>query len=402
MGAPPQSRDGFEIAIVCALPREYDAVSHVIDEFWEERNYGRAVGDPNTYANGRIGEFNIVLVLLSGMGKVSAASASASLRTSYLNLEFVLLTGICAGVPSSITDEDLLLGDVIISNSVVQYDLGRQYPGKFETKDTLDDSLGRPTKNIRNFVAMFQTRRERDKLEDRAAACLLELQTQTLGKRRAANYQYPGASNDHLFEESYLHKHHPSSNQSCTTCNDGPEAVCDASRKLSCKDTKCDLHQLIHRKRLDKNQRLETLGRLQEAQAPYVFLGRFGSADKVVKSEEYRDKIAKEHGLVGFEMEGAGVWDEIPCIVVKGVCDYADSHKNKNWQDFAAATAASVAKALVERYPRTDKPDKPRDNNNDGREGVGSVSGPVFHGTTSGNKIVTGISSSGGTQTYNF
>jgi nucleoside phosphorylase len=39
--------------------------------------------------------------------------------------------------------------------------------------------------------------------------------------------------------------------------------------------------------------------------------------------------------------------------VVKAVCDYADSHKNKLWQDFAAATAAtaaSVTKALLERY----------------------------------------------------
>ncbi len=28
-------------------------------------------------------------------------------------------------------------------------------------------------------------------------------------------------------------------------------------------------------------------------------------------------------------MEGAGVWDEVPYIVIKGICDYADSHKNK-------------------------------------------------------------------------
>ncbi|WYZ45759.1 hypothetical protein EsH8_VIII_001075 [Colletotrichum jinshuiense] len=44
-------------------------------------------------------------------------------------------------------------------------------------------------------------------------------------------------------------------------------------------------------------------------------------------------------------MEGAGVWDEAPCIVVKGICDYADNHKKKTWQVYAAATAASVLKA---------------------------------------------------------
>ncbi|OAQ59479.1 hypothetical protein VFPPC_10536 [Pochonia chlamydosporia 170] len=50
-------------------------------------------------------------------------------------------------------------------------------------------------------------------------------------------------------------------------------------------------------------------------------------------------------------MEGAGVWDELPsCMIIKGVCDYADSHKSKGWQRYAAATAASTAKALLGKY----------------------------------------------------
>ncbi|KAH7109696.1 hypothetical protein EDB81DRAFT_588229, partial [Dactylonectria macrodidyma] len=55
-----------------------------------------------------------------------------------------------------------------------------------------------------------------------------------------------------------------------------------------------------------------------------------------IKSVEDRDRVAKE-GVLAFEMEGDGVWDEIPCLVIKGVCDYADSYKHKRWQDFAAA-----------------------------------------------------------------
>ncbi|KAL6786626.1 hypothetical protein J3E68DRAFT_420151 [Trichoderma sp. SZMC 28012] len=69
-----------------------------------------------------------------------------------------------------------------------------------------------------------------------------------------------------------------------------------------------------------------------------------------MKSGEHRDRIARQRGIIAFEMEGAGVWDELPCIIVKGVCDYADSHKNKVWQPFAAATAASVMKAMLGRY----------------------------------------------------
>ena len=66
-----------------------------------------------------------------------------------------------------------------------------------------------------------------------------------------------------------------------------------------------------------------------------------------MKSGADRDRIA-------FEMEGAGAWDQIPCIVMKGICDYGDSHKNKGWQAFAAATAASVAKAILGRYAVSD------------------------------------------------
>ncbi len=54
-------------------------------------------------------------------------------------------------------------------------------------------------------------------------------------------------------------------------------------------------------------------------------------------------------------MEGAGVWDKLPCIVIKGICDYADSHKSKVWQRFAAAIAAAVAKAILERYTPTNQ-----------------------------------------------
>lgn len=79
------------------------------------------------------------------------------------------------------------------------------------------------------------------------------------------------------------------------------------------------------------------------------------SGDTVLKSGEDRDRMAKKEGVIAFEMEGAGIWEEIPCIIVKGVCDYADAHKNKRWQDFAAATAAAAAKALLHRYPKTEK-----------------------------------------------
>ncbi|KAL6692963.1 hypothetical protein J3F84DRAFT_381203 [Trichoderma pleuroticola] len=73
-----------------------------------------------------------------------------------------------------------------------------------------------------------------------------------------------------------------------------------------------------------------------------------------MKSGEHRDRIARQRDIIAFEMEGAGIWDEVPYVIVKGVCGYADSHKNKVWQPFAAATAASVMKAMLGRYTLTE------------------------------------------------
>ncbi len=91
----------------------------------------------------------------------------------------------------------------------------------------------------------------------------------------------------------------------------------------------------------------ETGMALEDAQIPEIHIGRMASGDSVMKSGEHRDQIARQQNVIAFEMEGAGAWDEVPCIVIKGVCDYADSHKNKLRQPFAAATAASVMKAVL-------------------------------------------------------
>lgn len=75
--------------------------------------------------------------------------------------------------------------------------------------------------------------------------------------------------------------------------------------------------------------------------------GNIASGDAVVKDGPTRDRIAREEGILCFEMEATGLMDTFPCVVIRGVCDYADSHKNKQWQPYAAATAACYAKELL-------------------------------------------------------
>jgi nucleoside phosphorylase len=337
---PPADRKSFRVAIVCALPREADAVTLLFDQFWDDERdlYGRADGDTNTYITGRIGEHDIVLAVLPSMGTSSAAAATASLRSSYTNVKLAILVGICGGVPR-ISGFDVFLGDVIVSKAIIQYDYGRQYPGHFDVRNIVEDSLGRANKDIRSLLVVFETELMRERLQTEASKHLKHLQEAARKKPRRANYQCPGMKEDKLYPPEYTHRHQ----KGCSVCAGGTDVFCEIASKASCIEAGCDPATLVTRERFE-----DFIG--SEDFSPKIFIGRIGSGNTVMKSGKDRDRIAAAYDLAAFEMEGAGVWDEVPCIVVKGICDYADSHKNKVWQDFAAATAASVTKAILGRY----------------------------------------------------
>lgn len=356
----PSDRNGFSIAIVCAIVTEYDAICQIFDEFWdeEEDRYGRAAGDLNTYTTGRIGKHNVVLVLLPQMGKSNAAAAAANFRSSYTSVELALVVGVCGGVPrvGGYAEDEILLGDVVISKAVVQYDFGRKYPHKFIRKDTFEDSLGKATKNIQNLLRNFETDRGLSLLQNQTAQFLRQIQNaERGGKNRAqSKYRYPGTAKDRLFRPDYRHRHRGFRAQRCHICDGDSGAFCQDALNATCEDLGCEENYCVERERLHEKQELEQSGN-EGAQMPSIHLGAVASGDTVFKSGEDRDDIAKSEGVIAFEMEGAGIWEEIPCIIVKGVCDYADSHKNKKWQNFAAATAAAAAKALLQRYPKTER-----------------------------------------------
>jgi hypothetical protein len=67
-----------------------------------------------------------------------------------------------------------------------------------------------------------------------------------------------------------------------------------------------------------------------------------------------RDAMRKKHQILCFEMEAAGLMNDFPCLVIRGICDYSDTHKHKLWQRYAAATAAAYAKELLGVIPPTE------------------------------------------------
>ncbi|KAH7150872.1 hypothetical protein DER46DRAFT_562335 [Fusarium sp. MPI-SDFR-AT-0072] len=309
----PSDRRGFEIAIICALTLEADAIEALFDHHWEDDGlpFDKEPGDPNAYSIGVIGRFNVVLAYMPGVGKANAATVAANCGKSFPSIKLALVVGICGIVPFGPAKDEIILGDVIISNGVIQYDFGRRRPEDFIRKDTLLDVLGRPNLEIRGVLAKLKALRHRRRLTSKIEGYLEILQ-----QDQDLRAEYPGTTEDRLFEASYRH----------------------ADDQRSCEQVGCN-GELVSRSRHSTTD---------VPLRPAIHFGLIASGDTVMKSGEDRDRVALTEDVIAFEMEGAGVWDSFPCIIIKGGCDYADSHKSKVWQRYAAATAAACAKAFLD------------------------------------------------------
>ncbi|KAL4919078.1 hypothetical protein BDW62DRAFT_179877 [Aspergillus aurantiobrunneus] len=323
----PISRDDFTTAIICALPLEAEAVKAAFDENYDTHGqyYGKQPGDENVYVNGRIGDHNVVLCYLQNPGKASAASVASTLRVSYWEVKLVLVVGICGGLPFAPENRQIFLGDVIISDSLIEYDFGSQYPSEFEQKKT------RRTLN-REALTLLASLRESDTRTVFQSQLSMHLDKIQQSHER---WRIPASGSDIVYKSNYYHKHHGSTAAGCA-CSDG-DNICKEVLRMDCMSLGCGKSS-ISRER-------------SSVDAVRVYIGPIASADTVMKSGLHRDNLAKKDGVIAFEMEGAGVWDGMStCLIMKGVSDYADSHKDKKWQYYAAATAASAAKTLLVHY----------------------------------------------------
>ncbi|KAI1025081.1 hypothetical protein LB504_009749 [Fusarium proliferatum] len=300
----PAGRGDFPVALVCALSLEFDAVCMVVDEFWDEDGdqFGKSDGDHNMYFTGRIDKHNVVVVLL-GKGKVNSAAAATSLRASYPNICLTILVGICGAVPW-IGEKHIGLGDVVISDTIIRYDFGHQTDHEFVRKKTCHGDM--MPKEIFNLLESLQTVLGRRRLMKGSATFIVELKETAARLGQHGRYERPGIG--------------------------AIGASGSASQPLA----------LGEQKAID-------------IQVPTVHFGPMASGDTVMVSAEHRDRIAAAENIIAFEMEGAGVWQELPCIIVKGVSDFADCDKTKEWQDYAAAMAAATSKAILKQYIHTDK-----------------------------------------------
>ncbi|KAH8812428.1 hypothetical protein F5884DRAFT_309735 [Xylogone sp. PMI_703] len=294
--------ENYTVGVVCALQKELMAVRLLFDR--RHPDLKLPLQDTNHYALGRIEQHNVVAACLpSGeYGTNSAAVVVSHMVRSFPAVKFCLLVGIGGGVPSK--QNDIRLGDVIVSlptdthTGVIQYDLGKALGNSvFERTG----SLQRPPHFLMTAISSlmsdpdFSPKQLRRYVEDISTS--------------KPEYKYPGVKHDKLFVSDYVH------NPDYETC--GP---CNGKR--------------ITRKNRSGNH-------------PNIHYGLIASGNQVIKDAKTRDLLGAKYRMLCFEMEAAGVLNTIPCLVIRGICDYSDSHKNKLWQEYAAATAAAYTKMLL-------------------------------------------------------
>ncbi|KAH6962020.1 hypothetical protein BKA56DRAFT_560745 [Ilyonectria sp. MPI-CAGE-AT-0026] len=312
----PATREGFRIAIFCALAIEADGVYAMFDAYWDDDDplpFGKAFGDPNSYRTGAIGHHNVVLVLPGGMGKENPAEIAAGCQMSFPSIKLALVVGLCSAVPFGPNGEEIILGDVIISSGLVQYDPGRQVADSLMHTMAKLQFLEEKILKMRQLLAKLQGAASRELLATEMASSLDSLQL-----RQSLHAEHPGIQYDILCET--------------TDAQNSNEEHKEPCEQVGCSG------------KLVKRVRLETA---EGCPNPYIHFGLIASGDYLIRNREFRDKIAARQDVIAFEMGSASIWDTFPSIAIRGACDYADGHNGKRLQNYAAATAAACTKAVL-------------------------------------------------------
>ncbi|CRG91472.1 Ankyrin repeat domain-containing protein 50 [Talaromyces islandicus] len=301
--------EDYTVGWICALPIEFAAAIKMLDEEDEDLPHGSCI-DADLYTLGRIGEHNVVVACLPAgqIGTNSAAAVAVNMKSKFRSIRFALMVGIGGGVPSRCAD--IRLGDVVISQpekqhgGVVQHDFGKATPDGFSRTGFLNA----PPRVLLSALSKLRANHSLGR------SCLPKFLSLLI---QLPQFTPDSAGPDILFEPTYEHLE----GETCEACN--------KERQIT-RIPRGDVGVTVHH-------------------------GTIASGNWVMRDGVTRDRVSTDlGGVLCFEMEAAGLMNNFPCLVIRGICDYADSHKNKKWQGYAAGTAAACAKEVLLIIPTTD------------------------------------------------
>lgn len=289
------SYEEYTIGWVCALSLEQTAAMYMLDE--RHQKLRNSKHDHNAYTLGRIGKHNVVIAGLP-YGRAdnnNAATLAAQMLSTFPNIRMTLMVGVGGGIP-----QKTRLGDVVICSpsdtnaGVIQWDKGKEEINGFKRQGCL---TGPPRAGL-TALSSFQA----DPENPQKMSSYLD----GIDKR----FFNSESLEDILFEAEYDHV--------------GDTIDCSG----------CDKKRILRR---------------GPAIYPTVHYGLIVSGNRKIKDARFRDKLYQDYNknLFCIEMEAAGLMDDFHCVVIRGICDYADSHANDKWQNYAAAVAAACAKTYL-------------------------------------------------------
>jgi nucleoside phosphorylase len=304
----------YTVGWICAVKTEYVAAQLFLDEK-HGRPHQQSQHDGNDYTLGQIGKHNVVIATLPGgeYGTSAATGVAKDMLHSFPNVRIGLMVGIAGGAPNK--DHDIRLGDIVVSmpdkgeSGVIYYDFGKAIQNQgLELTGHLDKT---PT-ILRTAVTGLHAEHdiEPHTIED-------AVRSKLRNARLRKNYGRPDPITDKLYQSTFEH------HEKCCAEATGDETA-----------------QLVHRDPRDEDE-----------DSLVIHYGLIASGNKLMKNALVRDRISAEHGILCFEMEAAGLMNNFRCLVIRGICDYSDTHKNKSWQGFAAMAAAAYARDLLHRIP---------------------------------------------------
>ncbi|KAM3497874.1 hypothetical protein MY10362_008786 [Beauveria mimosiformis] len=296
----------YTLAWIAPVDIEARAALALFDKI-HEGHFGVARGHDHVYHAGEIAGYNTILATLTpgSYGIGSAAALVSQVKLLFPNLWLGLVVGVAAGLPRLSHPElyirDIRLGDVLVAqpssrrDALIAYDLGRvvDESGRLEL---LRD--GHALARIEPLVlsAMSKLSQRPETTVDSLWRHYQQIENKVCDDD-GNTFAYPGHDKDVLYSGGIR----------------------------------------VDRPRLRQRTR--------------VWYGSIGSGNKLMRDATTRDKLRDEFDLIGLEMEAAGVINTIPVGVIRGVCDYGDRYKNKQWQPYAAAIAAAYAKHLLQTMP---------------------------------------------------
>jgi nucleoside phosphorylase len=317
-GTKPNSCADYHVAWICAVADiELLPARLMLDEKYPTPPYDTSYDD-NTYICGTIYDHAVVIATCpqGETGNLNAGRLTGSLFKTFSNIRMAVLVGIGGGIPRPVVSdnspENIHLGDVVVGwpgdrmPACVYHNRGKaKVDGKFEIVGRMQNPDWRLTTAL-SVLAMENV------LDETTFNNQLEKLEQSKTKKKFA---HPGLKHDKLFEAGFHHV---------------------GDYELKC--TACGQSRLVKRPKRTEND-----------QHKLVFhQGRIASGNAVIQDGELRDRISERcGGTLCVEMEAAGVDVNRQCLVIRGISDYADSHKNDLWKSYAAGRAAAFTRELL-------------------------------------------------------